>query len=77
MENSPSFNMRFDVCSIEDKKNVLYNFPELKGRIGVFLGKVSRYNRSLKKDLWFYRVLCTGGKTIKLIKNDLEVINES
>ena len=30
MENSPSFNMRFDVCSIEDKKNVLYNFPELK-----------------------------------------------
>ena len=54
-----------------------YNFPELKGRIGVFLGKVSRYNRSLKKDLWFYRVLCTGGKTIKLIKNDLEVINES
>lgn len=30
MSNSPSFNMRFDICSIEDKKNVLYNFPELK-----------------------------------------------
>ncbi len=54
-----------------------YRFPELKGQIGIFLGKVSKYNRTTKKDLWFYKVLCTGGKTVKLIKNDLEVINES
>lgn len=54
-----------------------YRFPELKGQIGIFLGKVSRYNKKTKKDLWFYKVLCTGGKTVKLIKNDLEVINES
>ena len=54
-----------------------YNFPKLKGQIGIFLGKVSRYNKQTKKDHWFYRVLCAGGKTVKLIKNDLEVINES
>ena len=54
-----------------------YNFPKLKGEIGIFLGKVSRYNNHLEKDLWFYKVLCAGGKTVKLIKNDLEVINES
>ena len=54
-----------------------YANPELKGQMGIFLGKVSNYNKALNSELWFYKVLCTGGKIVKLIKNDLEVINES
>lgn len=53
-----------------------YNSPRLKGQIGLFLGKVSMFSIQLNKDLWYYQV-CLEGRTFKLIKNDLEVINEN
>ena len=53
-----------------------YVFPEYRGKLGLFVGKVSMFNGHLKKNLWYYKV-CMGDRTIKFIKNDLEVINES
>ena len=55
-----------------------YLFPELKGQLGLFVGMESDFNiyyrQSSVRD--YYRVMI-GNRTIKLIDNDLEVINES
>ena len=53
-----------------------YTCPELKGQIGLFAGWASNFNAHCQTTFHYYKVV-VGGKTIKLIENDLEVINES
>ena len=53
-----------------------YVFPELKGQFGIFVGMESVFNNHCQATFHYYKVM-VGNKTVKIIDNDLEVINES
>ena len=54
-----------------------YLFPELKGQLGIFVGMESDFNIYCQAGYWDYYRVMVGYRIVKIIDNDLEVINES